>query len=218
MPDSTVTAIQLFSIGMGLGVSGLCFFSCAPILLSFCAGRQASWFASMKDAAVFLSGRLCAYVFLGAAAGMSSGLFYRVTGARFSAGGRAASSLLSICLGIFILAFPGAGRCGKKREHAGRAGLLLAGFAVGVSPCVPLFGLLLEIMFISRDPLTASGYALAFGAGTFVSGMAVFAFLTLIAVRIPLSFISSSRALFWVRLAAGSALIVMGLIPFITRL
>jgi hypothetical protein len=217
MRDSTVTAVQLFSIGMGLGVSGLCFFSCAPLLLSFCAGRGGTWLASMKDAAVFLFGRLCAYVFLGAAAGMSSELFYRVTGAQFSAGSRTASSVLSICLGIFILVFSRDGQCGKRREYTGKAGLLLAGLAIGVSPCVPLFALLLEIMLISHDPFSAAGYALAFGAGTFIAGMAVFAVLTLLAVRLPLSLVSSSRVLAWVRTAAGFALIAMGVFPFIIR-
>ena len=186
-------------------------------ILSFAAGRGASWLESMKDAAVFLSGRLAAYVFLGAAAGMSSGLFYRLTGARFIAGNRMASSVLSICLGIFLLAFSRQGRCGKSRVYAGKAGLLAAGFAIGISPCVPLFALLLEIMFISHDPVSAAGYALAFGAGTFIAGMAVFAALTLVAVRFPLSFISSPKALSWVRITAGLALIVMGTVPLIIR-
>jgi len=217
MRESLVTALQLFSIGIGLGFSGLCLFSCAPILLSFSAGRGKPWLEAMGDTAVFLSGRLAAYVVLGAIAGMSSALLYRFTGASFSAGARMVSSLLSICLGIFILFFSGKKKCGKSRERAGQAGLLLAGFALGISPCVPLFALLFEIMLITHNPFSAAAYAFAFGLGTFVAGIGVFAMLTMIAVRFPLSFVSSPRALFWVRAGSGFFLVALGIVSIITR-
>ena len=174
--NTLITVLQVFGIGFSFGIAGPCFFFCTPILAAYVIGRRDRFVDTLADLVIFLTGRLAAYVILGALAGLSGGLIRRILESRAGAYLGPLGGIVSILLGISVLIYkePAACECGRGRKAAyGRAGLFVLGFIIGVSPCPPLAALLVEIALISKSIFEGAGYALAFGLGTFISGLLV---------------------------------------------
>lgn len=172
-----IPALQIFSIGFILGLSGPCLLYCLPITLALTAGLKDDYKKIVLGIIVFLSGRLVAYVILGFLAGASGVILRQFTDSRISFYLKPAAGIISIAFGIYILFYNR-----RKREEGcpGRArgvlhsgGFFIFGFFVGISPCPPLMGLLAEIMLISRTFLQGAVYGLMFGLGTFLSGLII---------------------------------------------
>lgn len=205
--NSLITAAQLFAIGFVLGATGPCLFACSPILLSYTAGAGRRASDSFRDAAVFLAGRVGAYVLLGAAAGISAGVLTRLTGVLSHQLAAAAAGVITILLGIALLLND---RCGACARPLRAGGIFSAGFFIGMAPCVPLMAVLSEITLMSKNLFSASVYALSFGLGTFAAGILSFAFFSLFLVWGPARFIRSGRALKMMRIAGAVFLLMMG--------
>lgn len=173
MIDTFITHLQVFGIGFTFGIAGPCFLVCTPILITYIVGRGDRWGVAVIDIGLFLFGRLFAYCLLGAIAGFGGYYLRRLAESGFVTYFNLASGLLSIALGVLIFFHKETPLCAHKRAHNNIydfGSVLALGFLVGISPCVPLTALLLEIALISRTPLDGAAYAFSFGFGTFLSG------------------------------------------------
>ena len=168
-----IPALQIFSIGFILGLAGPCLFYCLPVILALNAGIKENYKKILLGIIPFLSGRLLAYVVLGFLAAVSGVILRQFTDSYFSFYLKPAAGVISIAFGVYIFF----SRQGKEKTCQNRAykilnsgGFFVFGFVVGISPCPPLMGLLLEITLISKTFLQGAIYGLMFGLGTFFSG------------------------------------------------
>jgi sulfite exporter TauE/SafE len=215
---------QLFVLGLSFGFAGPCFLSCTPFLAAYLAGKEAKWKHGLADAMVFLSARLLAYIILGCLAGLSSGLI-RSSGSFIHVPlFRILGGAVIILSGIFVL-FSGKPFYCKRRFLENKAfnfgSLFFLGFIIGISPCVPLAGLLFEIALISQNALQGAFCALSFGLGTFISGFIVIAVLSGIIAWFPANVLKSNLSLFLFRVICALLLIFLGLnfiLPDIQRI
>jgi sulfite exporter TauE/SafE len=172
-----IPALQIFWIGFMLGLTGPCLFYCLPIILALSAGSSKNYNNKLSGIITFLCGRLFAYTALGFLAGVSGLVLRQFTDSRFSLHSKPVAGIISIAFGIYILFYRQEKEktCGRNRmqDLLQSGGLLMYGFIVGISPCPPLIGLLLEIALISRNFLQGAVYGLMFGLGTFLSGFIV---------------------------------------------
>ena len=176
MIDTAITHLQVFGIGFSFGIAGPCFLVCTPILITYILGKSTAWGRTFADIAIFLFGRLVAYIILGAVAGVSGAALRNFAAPGFVAYVRPAGGIVSILLGVAILfrRTAAACACATGREKVYDFGsLLVLGFLIGISPCAPLLALLFEIALMSKSALEGASYACSFGLGTFLSGMIV---------------------------------------------
>jgi sulfite exporter TauE/SafE len=154
-------ALQGFFLGFGP-----CLVTCAPIMLPI-AGTKKTWQEGFFAALSFSLGRVAVYMVLGGLFGYfgafilkyyySSGFYYYI---------QTILSVFLVSIGVAVLM----GKdirfrfCGMGEGHTALLGVL-----VGLSPCIPLIGVLLEIAFISDNFLSGLIYSLAFGIGTIIS-------------------------------------------------
>ncbi|MCM8761557.1 MAG: sulfite exporter TauE/SafE family protein [Candidatus Omnitrophica bacterium] len=175
MFNTLITHLQIFGIGFSFGVVGPCFLVCAPILVTYILGKREQWHRTLIDILIFLTGRLSAYVILGAIAGASGALLRKFTQSNLDYVFKSIAGVVSIVLGITILVRkPSSSQCAFGAAYtkvSGFGGLLALGFLIGISPCVPLAALLFEIALMSKGSYDGALYALSFGLGTFLSGL-----------------------------------------------
>jgi len=160
----------LFVSGIILG-SGPCVSFCAPILMSYTAVYKASLKRAVFSYLVFSACKVLGYMILGALCAIFVGI---LNSDKFSA----LLDVIYILMALFIL-FIGISTLFLKQPltkkycaflHRGNirnVGIL--GFLVGLSPCLPLFGILNYIVIISKSGLDAIYYSLIFGLGTVIS-------------------------------------------------
>jgi sulfite exporter TauE/SafE len=168
-----ISALQVFSFGFILGVAGPCLLYCLPVILALSAGIRQDYKKILSGIVIFLSGRLLAYVVLGFLAGVSAVLLRQFTDSQLSFYLNPAAGLISIAFGVYIFSYR------RKEEKTcpnpthkilSSGGFFVFGFVMGIAPCPPLMGLLLEITLISKTFLQGAIYGLMFGLGTFLSG------------------------------------------------
>lgn len=175
--DNIITALQLFGVGFTVGLSFQCFFVCAPLILTYVSAVEKDWRNSLWDLALLLGGRLIAYILLGALAGVSGTLLERFRRSGISNTVNQISAAILITLGASIAL--GAGfrikPCADFAQRKGVKGISLAvvGFAIGVSPCLPLLTVMFQIILISKSALAGAVYALCFGLGTSLASFVI---------------------------------------------
>ena len=217
MLDTVITFFQIFGIGFSFGIAGPCFVICAPVLITYIAGRKKTWRQALGDTFVFLSGRLTAYLILGYLAGLSGKAIRDFTASGIISLLQPLGGGIIIILGIFVLT-------GKNRDSrlcrfintkaSNFSSLFLLGFVIGILPCAPLLALLLEISLISKTALEGMIYSLFFGLGTLISGLIVIGGLTGIFSWLPKTLKSERTALVF-RVICGLLLIALGIRSFL---
>jgi sulfite exporter TauE/SafE len=220
MPNALITHLQIFGIGLSFGLAGPCFLSCAPILITYLAGKKGPWVGALRDVFIFLTGRLAAYCVLGYAAGLSAGLLNRFTNPQAASFFKPLAGAISILLGItLLLAGEGRGReCGPSEGKLHESGGLLGlGFALGIAPCAPLAALLFEIALMSKSAFDGFSYALSFGMGTFISGLITIGVIAGVVKWIPSKFLRSKTGSVIFRAACSVLLILLGFSLIFTR-
>jgi hypothetical protein len=213
MLDTTITYVQLFIIGFGMGIAGPCLLTCTP-LVAYVAGRKASVLQGLRDILLFLSGRILAYLFLGYLAGFSGSYLKIVGGSDFNFWLRLAAAVIIILMGIYV----GLGRNLSNKlcpaalgKVMGVGGPFILGCVVGLSPCPPLVGLLFEIALISKSGFDALGYTLFFGLGTFVSGLLTLGALSGFFWWLPAKVFHSTKLKLALRIVCALLLVLIGL-------
>ncbi|MDD5427706.1 MAG: sulfite exporter TauE/SafE family protein [Candidatus Omnitrophica bacterium] len=210
-----IPALQVFSIGFILGISGPCLLYCLPITLALGAGIKEGYKKVLFVIAVFLSGRVLAYTALGFLAGLSGVILRQFTGSNISFYFRPAAGVISILFGIYIFFYRqkmGEACSGRVHRVLHGGGSFVFGFMVGVSPCPPLIGLLTEIALVSKTFLQGAVYGLAFGLGTFFSGLILAAGITGVLNVFPKKFAMSPAANMIFRSICAAVLILFGVI------
>jgi sulfite exporter TauE/SafE len=214
MFNTAVTYLQLFGIGIGFGLAGPCLLVCAPVLITYIAGRQISWRQALSDIFVFLSGRFLAYIILGYLAGLSGIILRRFSDLNSIPFFKALGGIIIMLLGVYVL-------MGKEplpwlHKHKANTifkfgSLFILGFIIGLFPCAPLLALLLEIALVSKSAFDGMLYALFFGLGTFISGFIVIAGLSGILTWLPVKLLKSRKSNLIFRVICALLLFWLGL-------
>jgi sulfite exporter TauE/SafE len=226
MTSTLITYLQIFGIGFSFGLAGPCLLTCAPILTAYIAGskicpaaresmsgRREGSAEAFKDIFIFLSGRLLAYLLLGALAGLSGSVLKKITGSSiFSYLGPLAGAV-TILFAIILFTGKSSGSCacpttGGKMLNLG--GIFTFGFLIGISPCAPLLALLFDIALMSKGLFDGILYAFFFGLGTFLSGLITIGAITGLLMRVPAVLIKSKRANTIFRIVCGLLLVALG--------
>jgi len=160
----------LFVSGIILG-SGPCLVSCAPFLVIYTAAQKKGIKRSLYSYGIFSCGRLLSYILWGFVCALGAVYLQSETISRYIQN-------IYFVLGVFIILLGIATSLGTK-DFFGRTCALLnqgnirnvgiAGFLVGLSPCLPLLGMLNYVVLISKNPWDAMMYLFVFGLGTTLS-------------------------------------------------
>ena len=165
-PDPGVSLATVFFLGVSLGLTA-CAVTCLPFIGTWAFGRAGGERERMRDTALFLGGRLCAYLGLGALAAALGGWFVR----------ELAGGVGNLAIGLAGL-HAAAWLAWPRRAHAGctparrLSGLspLLMGASLTLIPCAPLATLLASAAAAGS---VGEGALLGgvFGAGTVLTPM-----------------------------------------------
>jgi len=218
MPTQILTSFQLFVLGLSFGVLGPCFLSCAPVLIIYIAGKQAKWKQSLGDILIFSSGRLLAYLILGYLAGLSGRLLRQFSSLKLVSCCHFWGGAVIMLLGVLILLNrqPNIRPCRFiQNKITNLSSLFALGFIMGISPCLPLSGLLFEIALISENALGGMLYALFFGLGTFISGVVIIGSLAGLSTWLPQKILRYKAVELILRIICGLLLISWGLLIII---
>jgi sulfite exporter TauE/SafE len=203
LPQQT-TLFTVWLLGASLGLTA-CTATCLPFMGTWVLGRGGSQMQALRDTALFVSGRILAYILLGAlAAGAGAWLAQVMRGGI----GNFIIGAASIAAGLWLLRPATAhAPCGAARNAGGTPPLLL-GFSLSLTPCAPLASLL----------------AVCAAAGSVKLGMASGAMFGLGAALTPLLILLPLIGLLgkslrenrdwltrWIRWGAAAVLIVLGL-------
>ncbi len=213
MVDNLITHFQIFGIGLSFAIAGPCLLMCTPILVTYISGKQEGSFKAFVDILVFLSGRLFAYVLLGALAGFSGAYLRGLTQSGLLPYLNVMSGVISILLGIFVLFNKPDASCAKTSHcHSiyDFGSILLLGFIIGISPCMPLTALLFEIALISKSALDGAMYALSFGLGTFIAGLIIVSAVAGLLRGIVKKLINSKEAVTIFKVICSLLLVIFG--------
>jgi uncharacterized protein len=153
--------IQGFFLGYGP-----CLLICAPILIPYTIHKK-HWYEGLTAAVEFSLARLVAYLILGGIVGSIGAFITRMfftTMVHFYVQGLLAFAL--IVIGILIMFGKDTG---LRFCQLNQGNMLTLGFLVGLTPCLPLLGILLEIALIANNFIDGVVYSFAFGIGTVLS-------------------------------------------------
>jgi sulfite exporter TauE/SafE len=163
-------SVELFLSGLVLG-AGPCMLFCLPLLIPLVASTSKGWVEGIKATLAFSLSRLLAYTLLGLGAGFFGELLFDFIGQTdFSLIVWTIGGIFISTLGVLIL-LGEQNRfiaCRTLRRHTidhSLKSLVFIGFIVGVTPCVPLIGVLTHIALSVKSPLIGAFYALCFGLG-----------------------------------------------------
>lgn len=212
--NTTITYFQLFGIGFSLGIAGPCLLTCAPLMVIYIAGRRISFLEGLRDISIFLCGRFLAYLALGYIAGYSGTYLRLVVDRVFLPWFRLLAGAVIILMGVYV----GFGRNVLNRfcparlsKVTGISSLFLLGVIIGVSPCPPLIGLLIELTLISKNGLDGLSYALFFGLGTLISGLLTLGVLAGFFNWFPAKIFHSTKTKLTFRILCALLLVLLGL-------
>jgi len=240
MTSTLVTYLQIFGIGFSFGLAGPCFLTCAPVLITYIAGsktcptaresisgRRAYPSASdiragsrggtaevFKDIFTFLSGRLLAYLLLGALAGLSGVVLKKFTSSSISPYLQPLAGAVTILFAIILFTGKSSDGCAcptASGKMLNFGGIFAFGFLIGVSPCAPLLALLFDITLMSKGLLDGIFYTLFFGLGTFLSGLITVGVIAGLLTRVSAAFVKSKTAAIIFRTVCALLLLALGL-------
>ncbi|MCX5666521.1 MAG: sulfite exporter TauE/SafE family protein [Candidatus Omnitrophica bacterium] len=209
-----VTYLQIFGIGFSFGIAGPCFLTCTPVLITYIVGSKKGWTQTFKDIFTFLSGRLLAYLLLGALAGLSGAVLKKFTESSLSAYLQPLAGMVTILFAIILLTGKSGDNCAcptARGKMVNFGGIFAFGFLIGVSPCAPLLALLFDIALMSKGMIDGILYALFFGLGTFLSGLITIGVIAGILTRIPAAFVRSKTVSTIFKIVCASLLLLLGL-------
>ena len=177
--------ISLFLSGLALG-SGPCLVSCGPLLISYIAATKTDFKAGLLVYLIFSFSRISVYLVLGFLTGVfSQEIIHKIFGQ---------GSLIFFLIGLFILLLglliilgiqPNLRLCKLWEEKfikKDTKSIITLGILFGITPCLPLVGILSYISIVSKSIITSLLYMLSFGIGTLVSPLLL---LSLVAGSIP---------------------------------
>ena len=165
---------DIFIMGIMLGW-GPCLYFCTPILIPYIAGTQKGWLSGLRAILIFSFSRVIAYMVL---AIIATSLGHILLRKHYESDvGRIVYlvfGLVVVLLGLAIVIgkIPRLHLCHRFANKITRnsiGGIALLGLLIGLSPCIPLFGVLAYIAVKSNTVLQGVFYGACFGAGTLLT-------------------------------------------------
>ena len=205
----------LFLSGVILG-SGPCLSLCAPILMSYTAAYKQTIKKSISSYFIFSIGKLLSYAILGILCAFGAILIHSPIVIEYA-------NWVYIGLGCFIILIGLTTIFYKEKKvtkicqwlHKGNirnVGIL--GILVGLSPCLPLLGILNYIMMIvsyeasiSYKILEAVIFSLVFGLGTVLSPLLL---LVMLSAKLADKLTQNNRFKTIIRIICGFFLVILG--------
>ncbi|MDD5530347.1 MAG: sulfite exporter TauE/SafE family protein [bacterium] len=216
------TTTDLFLIGITLAW-GPCFCSCTPLVLTYLAGTQVvngieakkSWLKGFINVMVFCLARIGIYILI---IGIAFLIGHKIIRSWYEIGyGKFLyyiAGFITIIFGIVLLFgkkgsnnFCSRFLCNTKNKITNIWGVALLGIAVGVAPCIPLFGVVNYVVFEAKSLSQALLYAGCFSAGMLLSPLIP---LGVIASAVP-SFLKGNKVLIFFSYLCGIMLIYFGI-------
>lgn len=159
---------------MGLILAwGPCFYYCTPIILSYLAGTKSGWGRGAVNVIVFSASRMIAYIVVISIAFLIGNSvirnWYEQGYGRILYYG---AGIITIILGLLLLVgkdimhFRWCSRLLKNMPKNNLVAMIMLGFIIGITPCIPLFGVINYVVFEAQSLPQAILYALCFGIGT----------------------------------------------------
>jgi hypothetical protein len=214
MFNTFITYLQIFGIGFSFGLAGPCLLTCTPVLITYIAGSKREPPGAFKDIFTFLSGRLLAYLLLGALAGLSGAALKKFTDSSLASYLHPLAGAVTILFAVILLTSSGNVSCAcptTRGKTLNYGGIFAFGFLIGLSPCAPLLALLFDITLMSRSMLDGIFYAFFFGLGTLTSGIITIGVIAGLLTRIPPALIKSKTANMIFKAACAILLMILGL-------
>lgn len=203
LPQQT-TLFTVWLLGVSLGLTA-CTATCLPFMGTWVLGRGGTQRQALRDTALFVGGRIFAYILLGA---LAAGAGAWLTQAMRGGSGNFIIGIASVSAGLWLLRPAGAhAQCNAARS-AGHTPPLLLGFSLSLTPCAPLASLLAVCAAADSVKLgMASGAAFGLGAA-----------LTPLLILLPLISLLGKNLrenrewlTRWIRWGAAAVLILLGL-------
>ena len=170
---------DIFIMGVCLGW-GPCLSFCAPVIIPYIAASQSGWLKGLRAVIVFSLSRVAPYMILALIASSLGQLLIR----RYyeSKAGMVVYLVAGIFISILGLFFlfgqrPGVKICrplAKSMTRSSLKELIGLGLMIGFTPCIPLFGVLTYIAFVSENIFEGLFYGVCFGVGTLLSPLLLF--------------------------------------------
>jgi len=215
-------AMLLYVLFQGFAIgAGPCLLICAPLIVPYIAGTRRTWEDGLRATLVFSLSRLAVYSILGALSGLVGayviGLF---VGTPFSFYVWTVGALFIIVLGILII-FGGRvnwgfcrmlDRCAVKDPTWS---MILLGIMVGLSPCLPLLAILVQIAILSEKFYIGALYGFTFGIGTVLSPLLL---LGALAPVLPARLLKTEKANIVFNAICGGLLVLVGVYVLVSRL
>ncbi len=153
---------------------GPCLAHTAFLLLPYIGGTKTSWQEGARSALIFSLGRILALVILGGLATVAFNFINRFFPPHRSAYLYLLLAFFMVTIGIFIVLGKGFNKpiikvISQKILNRGTESMLLLGFLLGISPCVPLVSVLTYIGCTAENIISGVLYALSFGIGVAVA-------------------------------------------------
>ncbi|MDO8926355.1 MAG: sulfite exporter TauE/SafE family protein [Sideroxyarcus sp.] len=203
LPQQT-TLFTVWLLGASLGLTA-CTATCLPFMGTWVLGRGGTQMQALRDTALFISGRILAYILLGAlAAGAGAWLAQVMRGGI----GNFVIGAASIAAGLWLLR-PGKAHapCDAAR-NAGSTPPLLLGFSLSLTPCAPLASLLAVCAAAGSVKLgMASGAAFGLGAAL-TPLLIILPLISLLGKNLRENRDWMNR---WIRWGAATVMIILGL-------
>jgi len=212
---------SLFLTGLFFGF-GPCLFSCGPILVSYITGTGKSGRLGLRAYMVFSLTRVIVYSVMGILIGLfgekvvndlQNEFFLKAIFLLFG------FFLLIIGFIICIEKISLAGRCrnfvSRYADPGSLKNVVIFGFFVAVTPCMPLIAMLGYIALVSDSIFKGVAYMSAFGIGTVISPLL---FLSLAAGWAAGILERKKRAVRFARVVSGVIIFVLGVNLIVTGL
>jgi len=164
--------ISLFLIGLFLG-AGPCLASCGPVLVCYIAATKNDYRRALFSYLVFSFGRIFVYLVFGLLVGIFSQEIIRKLTNKFN--------FIFLFTGLFIVSLGFLIILGTKANFKfcrlledklikkDTKSIITLGILFGITPCLPLVGILSYISIVSKSIVTSLIYMLSFGMGTLLS-------------------------------------------------
>jgi len=188
--------------------SGPCLLLCGPIIIPYIAGKQRNWLEGLRITLLFGLGRFFSYTLLGGVVGYIGSYLFQLFYCKVW--GNVVwllAGALIVLFGIMIILGKGVNNPLCKWANGPR-GVVLLGLLLGFSPCLPLIGVLTEIMFVAEKVHQGFILGAAFGLGTMISPLL---FLGPVAAALPARLIKSERGRMLINWLCGLLLAGYGL-------
>ena len=158
--------LSFFLAGLGLG-SSLCLLNCGLLLFPFITLKGKDWKQGLQIGLLFGAGKIISYGCLGGLASFSHRLLQRCleNPVFYWVGG-----ILLLCIGGWFVFHEETCRRNKVKETLPG---FLAGLVYGFLPCLPLYGFLLYLVYVSPNIFYGVLAGSVFGLGTLFSPLLV---------------------------------------------